>query len=342
MDCSDSSVPTRSTALPRLPLFTWGLGGLLLLPALLLGCADADTPPPVGARPQVVATTGMIADVAAQLGGEGIRVVGLMGPGVDPHLFKASAGDLRTLSQADLILYNGLHLEAALANVLEGMQGRIRTRAVTSGIPEALLLPSETFQGAWDPHVWMDVPLWMEATRIIAEELLALNPSDAEGIRARADALFEEMQALDVWVRLELEKVPPSRRVLITAHDAFHYFGRAYGFEVRGLQGISTVAEAGTRDVQELSRFILEREVPALFVESSISPRTVEAVRAAVAAQGGVVALGGTLFSDALGSAGTPEGTYLGMIRHNVRTLAEALSGSLAGSPGAPATGEGR
>jgi len=304
-------------------------GILLSLAGIVSGCVDGGSRPS-GDRPQVVATTGMIADLAARLGGEGIRVVGLMGPGIDPHVFKASAGDLRELAQADLILYNGLHLEAALSDVLEGMQGRIRTRAVTSGIPDAVLIPSEAFQGAPDPHVWMDVILWMEAARVIATELMALHPEDAEGIQARAEALFAELQELDEWIRAELARVPAPRRILLTAHDAFHYFGRAYGFEVKGLQGISTVAEAGARDVQELARFILEREVPALFVESSISPRTMEAVRAAVRAQGGAVELGGTLFSDALGSSGTPEGTYIGMIRHNVRTLVEALSATSA------------
>jgi manganese/zinc/iron transport system substrate-binding protein len=248
-----------------------------------------------------------------------------MGPGVDPHLYKASAGDVRRLASADLILYNGLHLEAAMADLLAEMDGRTRTRAVTADIDRSLLLRPPEFEGAFDPHVWSDVSLWKVAVETVRAALEESDPEGEEHFRTNAAALQEELEELDAWIRAEVARVPPELRVLVTAHDAFHYFGRAYGFEVRGLQGLSTVAEAGAGDVQDLARFIVERRIPALFVESSIPTRNIEAVQAAVAARGVQVRLGGTLFSDAMGDPGTPEGTYPGMIRHNVRTIVGAL-----------------
>jgi manganese/zinc/iron transport system substrate-binding protein len=301
----------------------WIAGGLILL-AALAGCGEAG-PGDEEARLQVVATIGMITDIAERVGGDRVRVHGLMGPGVDPHLYKASAGDIRRLAGADLILYNGLHLEAAMADLLAQMDGRTRTRAVTADIdPSRLLRPAE-FEGAHDPHVWSDVSLWMVAVETVVEVLSELD-SEGEGeFRANADLLLEELEELDGWIQTQVARVPEHLRVLVTAHDAFNYFGRAYGFEVRGLQGLSTVAEAGAGDVQDLAGFIVRREIPALFVESSIPTRNVEAVQAAVRSRGFEVAMGGTLFSDAMGDAGTPEGTYPGMIRHNVRTIVEAL-----------------
>ncbi len=276
-------------------------------------------------RLRVVTTVGMITDIAERVGGDRVRVTGLMGPGVDPHLYKASAGDVRRLASADLILYNGLHLEAAMADLLAEMDGRTRTRAVTADIDRSLLLRPPEFEGAFDPHVWSDVSLWQVAVETVRAALEEMDPEGEEHFRTNAAALQEELEELDGWIRAQVARVPPELRVLVTAHDAFHYFGRAYGFEVRGLQGLSTVAEAGAGDVQDLARFIVERRIPALFVESSIPTRNIEAVQAAVAARGVQVRLGGTLFSDAMGNPGTPEGTYPGMIRHNVGTIVGAL-----------------
>lgn len=301
---------------------------VLLLAVTAAGaCADAD-PARGDAALRVVATTGMIGDIAARIGGPAVHVETLMGPGVDPHLYKASAGDVRRLAGADLVLYNGLHLEAAMGEVLEELGKRKRTVAVTESIDRRHLSAPPEFQGSWDPHVWFDVRLWMQAARRIEEALASADPARADGYAERGAVVQEELEALDGWIRRRVAEVPPERRVLVTAHDAFGYFGRAYGFEVRGLQGISTAAEAGTADVQRLAAEIASRRIPAVFVETSIPRRTLEALQAAVRARGFEVEIGAPLHSDALGNPGTPEGTYIGMVRHNVNSMVEALGGA--------------
>jgi manganese/zinc/iron transport system substrate-binding protein len=304
---------------------------LLLLALALAGCglvADADDVP-LSERPiRVVATTGMVADIVRNVGGERVVVEGLMGPGVDPHLYKASAGDVNRLQAADIIFYNGLHLEAQMGKVFERMSGTdVVTVPVAENIDPAELLSPAEFQGNYDPHVWFNVRFWMTATREVAAALAALDPDHADLYAANAEAYLAELADLDAYVREQAARVPQDKRVLITAHDAFNYFGREYGFEVRGLQGISTAAEASTADVQELARFIAARRIPAIFVESSVPPRTVQAVQAAVQDQGFDVQIGGELFSDAMGTSGTPEGTYTGMVRHNIDTIVGALLG---------------
>ena len=277
---------------------------------------------------RVVATIGMITDVAQNIGGERVEVIGLMGPGIDPHLYKASEGDVSRLQQADVIFYGGLHLEAQMGGVLERMEdGEIRTVAVTDGIDRSLLLAPPEFEGAYDPHVWFDVTLWMKAAESIRDTLIEMDPTSAQGYRDNATRYLQELADLHEYVLAQAERVPADKRVIITAHDAFNYFGRAYGFEVRGLQGISTEAQASTADVQALADFIAERQIPAIFVESSVPQRTLEAVQAAVQSRGFNVQIGGTLFSDAMGNPGTPEGTYIGMVRHNVDTVVTALAG---------------
>lgn len=292
--------------------------------AALAACAPPDDPASDG-RVHVVATVGMVADVARNVGGERVRVTALMGAGVDPHLYKASEGDVRRLYRADLVVFGGAHLEARMAEVLAEMGRRAPVVAVLDALPRDSLIPLPEYEGAGDPHVWFDVRLWSMTVDTVAGALARIDPANAAGYRANAAAYRARLLALDDWVRRETARVPPERRVLITAHDAFGYFGRAYGFQVRGLQGISTAAEAGTADVQALSRFIAERRIPAMFVESSVPQRTIEAVREAVRARGYGVEIGGSLFSDAMGDAGTPEGTYEGMVRHNVRTIVSAL-----------------
>jgi manganese/zinc/iron transport system substrate-binding protein len=304
---------------------------LILLGALLLGaCAPAAAGSGVDLadRPiRVVATIGMITDIVEQIGGERVEVTGLMGPGVDPHLYKASEGDVIRLASADIIFYNGLHLEAKMAEVFEKMGDRIHTVAVTRAVDPAVLLAPPEFEGAYDPHVWFDVTLWMGAVEAVRDALAELDPGSAGLYQANAVAYLSELEALDAYVREQASRVAPEQRVLVTAHDAFNYFGRAYGFDVRGLQGISTASEAGAGDVQDLAEFIASNRIPAIFVESSVPLRTVEAVQAAVRARGFQVAIGGELFSDAMGDWGTPEGTYLGMVRHNIDTIVGALLG---------------
>ena len=296
----------------------------MVLIAGLVGCA----PPPESVgdpRVQVVTTVGMIRDAVENVGGEHVSVTALMGPGVDPHLYKAREGDVRRLFRADVIFYAGLHLEAKMGEVLEEMGSRTRTVAVTSAVPREELLAPPEFQGAFDPHLWFDVELWSRVIDPIRDTLTELDPAHAADYARNAEAYRARLVELDEYVLRQAERVPRERRVLITAHDAFNYFGRAYGFEVRGLQGISTASEAGTGDVQSLSAFIAERRIPAVFVESSIPQRNVEAVQEAVRARGWEVRIGGSLFSDAMGTTGTPEGTYVGMLRHNIDTIVGSL-----------------
>lgn len=274
---------------------------------------------------RVVTTTGLIGDAVANVGGERVTVEALMGPGVDPHLYKASEGDVRRLSNADVIFYNGLHLEGAMADVLEQLGAYMPTYAVADGIDPARLLTPPEFKGQHDPHIWFDVTMWIDAVVHVRDALTSMDSTHAEIYTANAARFIDSLHVLHNDILDATARVPAELRVLITAHDAFNYFGRAYGFDVRGLQGISTVAEAGTADVQDLARFIAEQRIPAIFVESSVSPRSIEAVQAAVKARGFAVVIGGSLFSDAMGSPDTPEGTYIGMVRYNINTIVDAL-----------------
>ena len=274
---------------------------------------------------RVVTTIGMITDIVQNVGGARVNATGLMGPGTDPHLYKASEGDVARLAGANLIFYNGLHLEGKIAGVLERMQDRVKTVAVTHDIDRGILLAPPEFEGAYDPHVWFDVTLWMKAVERVRDTLIEVDKDSAELYRANTKDYLAKLEDLHDYVTQQAKRVSPEQRVLVTAHDAFNYFGRAYGFEVRGLQGISTAAEAGTADVQALVQFIVERRIPAMFVETSVPRRSIEAVQAAVKAKEFSVEIGGQLFSDAMGASGTPEGTYIGMVRHNIDTIVASL-----------------
>ncbi len=276
----------------------------------------------------VVATTSIVADLAAQIGGERVRAQRLMGPGVDPHLYKASAGDVTRLSEADVILYNGLHLEGKMGDVFERMRQRgvpVFAVAEASVAPEDLI-DSERFQGNYDPHVWFDVSLWKKAARRVQETLAEADPRHAEAYRQRLESYLAELDLTHAYVLEQAAAIPAERRVIVTSHDAFGYFGRAYGFEVHGLQGISTATEAGTADVQRLADLVADRRIPALFVETSISPRGIQAVQEAVRARGFEVGIGGTLYGDALGDPGAGAGTYSGMMRANIDAIVAALA----------------
>jgi len=304
------------------------LGVAALLPIFGCGPAETDRGEIATRSVRAVATTSIVADLIREVGGERVEVTALMGPGVDPHLYRASEGDVRRMSEADIVFYNGLHLEGRMAELFERMAERgVSTVAAAEEVgPERLLTPPE-FEGAYDPHVWMDVSLWREAGQRVGRALAELDPEHADGYRERTAAFAGRMDELHDYVSTQAELLPPDLRVLVTAHDAFNYFGRAYGFEVRGLQGISTLAEAGTADVQDLARFVAERRIPALFVETSVSPRSIEAVQAAVRARGFEVGVGGELYSDALGGPGSGAESYPAMIRHNIDTIVEALGG---------------
>lgn len=291
---------------------------------LLAGCGGAPAGRGSGAL-AVTTTTGMIADLAGRIGGERVRVTGLMGPGVDPHLYKASEGDLERLGAADLILYNGLNLEGKMSDILVKMSRGRPTVAVTEAIPESLLRTPPEMLGHWDPHVWFDVALWMRAAERARDALVEADPGGRATYERNAAATLDTLRALDAWVRTRIAEVPREGRVLVTAHDAFGYFGRAYDIEVIGLQGISTVSEFGLADVRRIVELIVSRRIKAVFVESSVPRRSIEAVVEGCRARGHEVAIGGTLYSDAMGAAGTPDGTYPGMVRANVNAIVEAL-----------------
>src|SRR5262245_22763739 len=301
--------------------------GLILSGTACGPVKDGHVRPDLSGRPiRVVTTVGMITDIVERVGGERTQVQGLMGAGVDPHLYKASEGDILRLANADVVFYNGLHLEARMGKVFERMKGRTLAVAVTENIPRERLLDwEEEAEGEYDPHVWFDVRLWMLAVERVRDALAEVDPAHASLYTANAARYLEELRELDRYVRARAAEVPSSQRALITAHDAFNYFGRAYDFEVRGLQGISTATEPGTVDVQDLAKFIADRRIAALFIESSVPIRNIEAVQAAVRARGFHVDIGGELFSDAMGEPGTPEGTYVSMVKHNIDTIVSAL-----------------
>ncbi|MBP7602106.1 MAG: zinc ABC transporter substrate-binding protein [Thermoflexales bacterium] len=277
-------------------------------------------------RINVVSTVGMITDIVRNVGGERVLARGLMGPGVDPHLYKPSAGDAIRLGNADIIFYGGLHLEGRMAELFEKIEltGKPAV-AVSRDIEPVRLRQPPEFEGKYDPHIWFDVSLWQSATRTVAAALTSLDPNSAALYAANARAYLARLETLDQYARAQIATIPAAQRVMITAHDAFGYFGQAYGMEVRGLQGISTASEISAADVQSLSEFITARKIKALFVESSVPESTVRAVQEAVRSRGHEVVIGGELFSDAMGAEGTPEGTYIGMVTFNVDTIVRAL-----------------
>jgi manganese/zinc/iron transport system substrate-binding protein len=272
----------------------------------------------------VCATTGMVADLARRVGGDRVEVDGLMGPGVDPHLFKASARDVDRLRRADLILYNGLGLEGKMGDLFVQLKGRREVVPVTEAIPPERLLEPEELQGHYDPHVWFDVGLWAETPAVVARALARVDPGHAAEYAARAEAYAAELRRLHEEVRVAIASIPKERRVLVTSHDAFRYFGRAYDVEVAGLQGISTVSEAGVQDVQRVVDLVVARGVKAIFVETSVNDAMVEKVIQTARERGHALTLGGRLYSDAMGDT-PPEDTYAGMVRANVRRIVEAL-----------------
>ncbi len=305
-----------------------GTGLILVVLAGCGGAVDRGTALE-GGRLMAVATTTIVADAVLHVGGDDVEVVSLMGAGVDPHVYKPSAGDVRRMAGADIVFFSGLHLEGKMGEVLEQMDGRgVRTIAVSDCIEEEqLIVTSSQGAGGHDPHVWFDVALWREAVDCVRDGLIEIDPEHAADFKRRAADYGAELKALDQEIADRLSTIPPGQRVLVTAHDAFSYFGRAYGLEVRGLLGVSTASEAGAADVKELAGFIVERQISAVFVETSVSPRTIEALREAVAARGFEVARGGSLYSDALGSPGGPAATYAGTVRANVETIVAALGG---------------
>lgn len=272
---------------------------------------------------KVVATTGMVADLVRNIGGERVRVDQMMGQDVDPHLYRPNTADIAKLEQSDVIFYNGLHLEGKLGDTLSRLGDRIPSIGIGEYLDPARLLTEEG--DMVDPHIWFDVKLWSDAAVVVSDTLAAYDPTNAEEYRKRATDYRAQLDALDKETRSEIATIPKEKRLLVTSHDAFRYFGRAYDIEVRGVQGISTESEASVKDVESLVTLIVDRKVKSVFIESSVSPRNVESIMEGCRARGHRVTMGGQLFSDAMGETGTAEGTYIGMIRHNVKTVVNAL-----------------
>lgn len=277
---------------------------------------------------KVVATIGMIADVVRNVAGDHATVKSIIGQGVDPHLFRPTRADVVKMLDADIIFYNGLLLEGKMTDALIRVARKKPVIPVTEELDEADLLEPPEFLGHFDPHVWMDPAKWALTADVIAEELAAFDPDNASAYRDAAEAYKDQLRELDAYAREVLASVPPESRVLVTAHDAFNYLARSYGFEVLGIQGISTESEAGVRDIERIVNIIVERNVRAVFVETTVSDRNVKALIEGAAARGHDVVIGGSLYSDAMGAPGTYEGTYIGMIDHNVTTIARALGGT--------------
>ena len=302
---------------------------VVMMVSMVTSCGN-DAPaagPPATGPYKVVCTVAMVTDITREVAGDRATVTGLLGEGIDPHLYKPTRDDIAALKSAHVVFYSGLLLEGKMTEVLDNVgAGGKPVVPVTKGIPlEKLITPHGG--GHHDPHVWMDVALWSDCVGTVADTLAAFDPAHAAEYRERAEKYRKELESLNAYARRAVATIPEKGRVVVTSHDAFSYFGRAYGLEVRGIQGISTETEAGLRDLEQLVDFIVTRKIGAVFVETSVSEKNVTALLEGARAKGHTVTIGGVLFSDAMGTAGTHEGTYFGMIDHNVTTVVRALGG---------------
>ncbi|WP_441347507.1 metal ABC transporter solute-binding protein, Zn/Mn family [Shimia sp. MMG029] len=278
---------------------------------------------------QVVATTGMIADTARRIGGDEVEVKGLMGAGVDPHAYRQTRTDIVAMTKADLVLWHGLYLEAQMEDFFHRLEERGNVVAVTDTLPRELLRGHDDYADKFDPHVWMDPKLWVFVAERVRDALIESSPEDRAVFEANTEIFLKDLEQLSAYAEKGLTSVPQEARILLTAHDAFGYFGQAYGFEVMGIQGISTESEAGLNRIGELVDMLVERQIGAVFVESSVSDRSIRALVEGAAAKGHEVVIGGELYSDAMGAEGTYEGTYVGMIDHNITVISRALGGQV-------------
>lgn len=303
-------------------------GWILILCLLLVGCSSptTNTASTKDYKLNVVATTTMLTDLSKVIGGKRVNVNGLMGFGIDPHLYQASAGDVTLMQKADVVVYNGLHLEGKMGEIFESLSEQGTTVVcLEEGLDKSKLLSWEDDNSTYDPHIWFDISLWKEAAKIVANGLSESDPDGKSNYESNLESYLKELEETEAYIRNRVAELPKAQRVLVTAHDAFQYFGKAYGFEVRGLQGISTDAEAGTADVRDLADFIVERQIKAIFVESSVPLKTIEALQAAVKAKGFDVAIGGELYSDSLGDAESGTDTYILTVKVNIDTIVDAL-----------------
>ncbi len=274
---------------------------------------------------KVVATTGMIYDAIINIAGDSVETEVLMGPGVDPHLYKATQGDVKKLSAADIIFYNGLHLEGKMGEIFEKLQQTRDVIAVAENLPDSLIIKSNAFQNAVDPHVWFDVKRWQYAVKAINEQLKKSDPDNALYYDNNTSNYLQKLDQLDLAVKKQITQIPLDQRLLITSHDAFGYYGDAYNIEVKGLQGISTLSEYGLKDLAVLNDLIINRKIKSVFIETSVSERAIKSLVEGVQERGFDVKIGGSLYSDAMGDFGTEQGTYIGMITYNTNKIVDAL-----------------
>ncbi|MEG0450531.1 MAG: zinc ABC transporter substrate-binding protein [Lysinibacillus sp.] len=299
--------------------------GVVSLLLILVGCSGEKAISEDEKEGIVVTTTGQIADAIKEISGDHLTVTALMGPGVDPHLYKATQSDLKKLDEAEAIFYNGLHLEGQMLDIFEQMSEEKTVFAAAENIDKKSLLAAEGGKTLYDPHVWFELDLWKEVVDGIGDTLVKEYPEFKEDFEANEAAYLKELDELKIYAQQRIREVPEDQRILVTAHDAFNYFGESQGFDVRGLQGLSTDSEYGVKDVQEMVDFLVENNIKAIFVESSVSDKAMKAVIEGAKRKGHDIVIGGQLFSDAMGAAGTKEGTYLGMYQHNVDTIVDAL-----------------
>jgi manganese/zinc/iron transport system substrate-binding protein len=276
---------------------------------------------------RVGATVGMVADIVREVAGERAEVTSIIGSGVDPHVYSPTRSDVAVLLKSDIIFYAGLLLEGQMADILVKVSRKRPVYAVTELLQQDYLIHDDA-SAHNDPHVWMDVQGWMRAVQVVVDAMVDFDPPNADEYRQRATAYQERLKRLDAYARSSIASIPEAQRVLVTAHDAFNYMSRAYGIEVMGIQGLSTESEAGLKDINRLVDLLVDRRIPAVFVETSVSDKNVKALIEGTASRGHRVVIGGELFSDAMGPAGTYEGTYEGMIDHNVTVITRALGGN--------------
>ena len=314
----------------------WAWGLALFAVTSAAGCSNAATPNPAAAPGanaarttpiDVVCTTGMVADLVRKVGGPHVGVTQLMGAGVDPHLYKAARDDVARMLAADIVVYSGLMLEGKMTDTLIKVGRTKPVYSVTELIDEKLLLTPDDAGGHFDPHVWMDVSAWAGGVEVVARALREFDPAQAADYTRNAAELAAGLEKLHAYGLKSIGSIPEKSRVLVSSHDAFNYFGRAYGIQVQGVQGISTESEAGLQRINELVDLLVSSEIPAVFVESSVPRKNIEALLAGARARGHAVRVGGTLFSDAMGAEGTYEGTYMGMLDHNITVVTRALGG---------------
>lgn len=299
---------------------------LIFLPALLLiGCNNEEAEAGEDQKVEAVATIAQIADIVENVGGDHVEVKNLMGPGTDPHLYKPVSSDIDAMEKADIIFYNGHHLEGQMNEIFEKMNNQKPTYAVAESVPEDLLAADPENTEVHDPHVWFDIELWQYAVDRVTEGLIEADPDNEEEYQNNAEAYKKELDVLHTYAKDKIAEIPKKSRVLVTAHDAFQYFGKAYGMDVLGLQGLSTESEYGLNDIERIIQTLIERDVKAVFVESSVSDKSINAVIEGAAEEGHEVEIGGELYSDAMGAADTEEGTYTGMFRHNIDTIVDSL-----------------